>query len=95
MLITFALINILLTTKNKLIFCYFLLDKLKGIVYNKGMETENTLTGESKMDDVKRITAAEWKKTHRDYKSIINGQRFVLGWTDKGTGLIAVEIIKK
>lgn len=42
---------------------------------------------------MKQITKKQWEKTSRDYKSIKNGQRYVLGWTDKGTSLIPVEVI--
>ncbi len=42
-----------------------------------------------------RMTAEEWRKTHRDFKTIRNGQRYVLRWTDKGTGLVPVTIVKE
>lgn len=41
------------------------------------------------------MTAEEWRKTHRDFKTTIRGQRYVLRWTDKGTGLVPVTIIKE
>lgn len=41
------------------------------------------------------MTAEEWRKTHRDFKATIRGQRYVLRWTDKGTGLVPVTIIKE
>lgn len=42
-----------------------------------------------------RMTAAEWRRTHRDFKTIINGQRYILRWTARGTGLIPVVIVKE
>ena len=40
------------------------------------------------------ITAEEWRKTHRDYKGITNGQRSMLKWIDgKGTCLVPVTVI--
>lgn len=42
-----------------------------------------------------RMTAEEWRKTHRDFKTTIKGQRYVLRWTDKGTGLVPVTIINE
>jgi hypothetical protein len=44
---------------------------------------------------VKEMTMQEWKKTHKDYKTIINGQRYVLDWVEgKGTSLVPVKIVK-
>lgn len=46
------------------------------------------------METVK-MTMAEWKKTPKDYKSIEDGQRYVLRWVDgKGTCSVPVEIVK-
>lgn len=42
-----------------------------------------------------RMTAEEWRKTHRDFKIVINGQRYVLRWTSQGTGLVPVTITKE
>ncbi len=42
----------------------------------------------------KKMTMEQWKKVSKGCKSIINGERFVLAWTGKGTGLVPVEIIK-
>lgn len=44
---------------------------------------------------VERMTAEEWKRTHRDFKTIRNGQRYVLRWTDHGTGLVPVILVKE
>lgn len=41
------------------------------------------------------MTAEEWRKTHKDFKTTRIGQRYVLRWTDKGTGLVPVVIVKK
>ncbi len=39
------------------------------------------------------MTKDQWRKTHRDFKSVIDGQRYVLQWTANGTGLVPVTII--
>ncbi len=44
---------------------------------------------------VSQITGAEWKKTHRDFKSVIDGQRYVLRLTERGTALVPVELVKE
>lgn len=40
------------------------------------------------------ITKSEWKALHRDYKEIINGQRYILKGTAQGTTLVPVTVIK-
>lgn len=40
------------------------------------------------------ITAAEWAKIHRDFKTTIHGQRYVLRMTERGTGLVPVLVTK-
>jgi len=48
-----------------------------------------------KNDDTVQMTMDEWKKKHSDFKSIINGQRFVLkNLGGRGTGLVPVDIVK-
>lgn len=43
---------------------------------------------------MKQITAEEWRKKHRDFKSIKDGQRYVLEYDPKvGTCLVPVEVI--
>lgn len=39
------------------------------------------------------ITRSEWKALHRDYKDIINGQRYILKLVNGGTCLVPVKII--
>lgn len=39
------------------------------------------------------ITKSEWKALHRDYKEIINGQRYILKLVNGGTCLAPVKII--
>lgn len=41
-----------------------------------------------------QITRKEWRKTHRDFKTTIAGQRYVLRLTDRGTCLVPVELVK-
>ena len=41
-----------------------------------------------------QITREEWSKTHRDFKTTIAGQRYVLRLTDRGTCLVPVELVK-
>lgn len=45
--------------------------------------------------NTERITVEQWKRTHRDFKTTINGQRYVLRWTTQGTGLVPVVIVKE
>ena len=42
--------------------------------------------------DAVPMTLAEWHRTHRDFKTTIDGQRYVLRWTAHGTGLVPVVI---
>lgn len=44
---------------------------------------------------VLQITKAEWQKTHRDFKSVIDGQRYVLRMTPRGTALVPVDLVKE
>lgn len=42
-----------------------------------------------------RMTMEQWKKTHRDFKTRINGCRMVLKFIEgKGTCLVPIEIVK-
>jgi len=41
------------------------------------------------------MSAEEWRKTHRDFKAQINGQKYVLRATTAGTALVPVVIINK
>ena len=43
---------------------------------------------------MKTIKKEEWKNLHKDYKTIINGQHYILKLTEKGTCLVPVNIIK-
>lgn len=40
------------------------------------------------------ITKQEWKELHRDYKDIINGQRYILKLENGGTCLVPVQVVK-
>lgn len=40
------------------------------------------------------ISTQEWAKTHRDYKTTIQGQRYVLRMTSRGTSLVPVVVTK-
>ena len=42
-----------------------------------------------------RMTADEWRRTHRDFKTVIDGQRYILRWTECGTSLVPVATIKE
>lgn len=53
----------------------------------------NSQTSQQQYEE--RMTTAEWRRTHRDFKTIINGQRYVMRWTTKGTGLMPVVIVKE
>lgn len=43
---------------------------------------------------VVHMSAEEWRKTHRDFKSQVNGQKYVLRATAAGTALVPVVINK-
>lgn len=40
------------------------------------------------------ITKSEWKALHKDYKTIIDKQRYILKGTAQGTTLMPVKVIK-
>lgn len=40
------------------------------------------------------ITKSEWKALHRDYKSIIDKQKYILKGTAQGTCLVPVTVVK-
>lgn len=42
-----------------------------------------------------RLTPEEWRKTHRDFKTTIQGQSYVLRWAEHGTALVPVVITKE
>ncbi len=55
-----------------------------------GSELHNSITRTSK-----QITSEQWNRTHPDFKTIINGQCFVLAMVEgKGTCLVPVQIIQ-
>ena len=39
------------------------------------------------------IKKEEWKNLHKDYKTIVNKQHYILKLTEKGTCLIPVKIV--
>lgn len=39
------------------------------------------------------ITKSKWKSLHRDYKTIIDGQRYILKLINGGTCLVPVTVI--
>ena len=45
---------------------------------------------EGKIKPKLKITKKEWNKTHKDYKSVINGVHYIMKLTDKGTALVPV-----
>ncbi|PPK44169.1 hypothetical protein B0G57_1092 [Trinickia symbiotica] len=48
-----------------------------------------------KQVEVEQISAEEWRRTHRDFKTTIDGQRYVLRWTTHGTSLVPVTVVKE
>jgi len=46
-------------------------------------------------DDAVSMTQAEWQKVHRDLKTMIDGQRYVLRSTARGTCFVLVIITKE
>lgn len=51
-------------------------------------------TTENQAKPLLKITREEWKKTHRDFKSIIDGQRYMMRLVDGKTCLVPVEVVK-
>jgi hypothetical protein len=43
--------------------------------------------------DMETITKSEWRATPKDYKCIIDKQRYILKGTTKGTALVPVKLI--
>ena len=64
----------------------YLIDK------NKLEPTYNEGINEVKIKPTKTISKEKWKKTHKDYKSIIDGVKYVLMMTDQGTSLVPVTV---
>lgn len=42
---------------------------------------------------MKTITKQQWDKINKEYKSIIENQKYILKLTDKGTALVQVKIV--
>jgi len=42
---------------------------------------------------VKRISRRQWEGTHKDYKHVTNGQRYILEMGSRGTRLVPVVVI--
>ena len=40
------------------------------------------------------ITKSEWNKKPKDYKAIIDGQRYILSLEQGGTSLVPVNVVK-
>lgn len=40
-----------------------------------------------------QMTKDEWRKTHKDFKTVIDGQRYVMRMTRHGTCLVPVSLI--
>lgn len=43
---------------------------------------------------MKQITKSEWRKLPRDYKEIIDGQRYILKLVNGATCLVPVKVVK-
>ena len=41
------------------------------------------------------MTREAWTKTHRDFKAVVDGQRYVLRMTGHGTALVPVTLTKE
>lgn len=51
---------------------------------------------EAHQSDVLQMTPEEWKRTHRDFKTIDRGRRYVLRMVPgRGTCLVPVEIVRR
>lgn len=56
--------------------------------------SEKSMTDSSERKSV-CMSAEEWRKTHQDFKTEINGQKCVLRTTAAGTALVPVHINKE
>lgn len=69
---------------------------------SQGSESKNPAHEENTMNptDIPKpatpitMSAGEWAKTHRDFKTTIQGQRYVLRMTARGTSLVPVIVTK-
>lgn len=43
---------------------------------------------------MEKITKSQWKKLHKDYKTIIDGQRYILKLVNGATCLVPVKVVK-
>lgn len=64
----------------------------KKIYTTKKINDTTSILKEIEIKDT--ITMQQWKKLHKDYKTIINGLHYILKNTENGTCLVPVKIIK-
>jgi hypothetical protein len=62
---------------------------------NQDLEGSAPKSPEAHQKAVLKSTSEEWRKKHRDFKTTIKGQRYILAMTDRGTSLVPVEVVKK
>ncbi|WP_273599286.1 hypothetical protein [Roseateles albus] len=60
-----------------------------------GIQKENMELKPTNPTNAVCMSPTEWAKTHSDFKTRIDGQRFVLRMTSAGTALVPVQITKK
>jgi len=58
-----------------------------------GRSRDESITEGAKFKITNTISKKDWAKTHKDYKSVIDGVPYVMKMTDKGTALVPVKIV--
>jgi len=59
-----------------------------------GRSRDESITEGVKFKITNTISKKDWEKTHKDYKSVIDGIPYVMKMTDKGTALVPVKIVE-
>jgi len=59
-----------------------------------GRSRDESITEGAKFKITNTISKKDWAKTHKDYKSVIDGVPYVMKMTDKGTALVPVKIVE-
>ena len=59
-----------------------------------GRSRDESITEGVKFKITNTISKKDWEKTHKDYKSVIDGVPYVMKLTDKGTALVPVKIVE-
>jgi len=69
-------------------------DGAERVVGTTAIGLMESITEGAKFKITNTISKKEWAKTHKDYKSVIDGVPYVMKLTDKGTALVPVKIVE-